>query len=119
VAQHVAAPIDKAEAAVTELARETIKQASEEIGEGKHPERSTQITLGNFMIAAAKGVQSGLAPETVVDGVKDGIKDGHKTIAKWAMSAERLRRASQPMRPRQRFCHSSSRTRLCCINSAP
>ena len=86
VAQHVAAAIDKAEGAVTELARETIKQASDEIGEGKHPERSTQIArtaLSNFMIAAAKGVQNGFAPETVVDGVKDGIKEGHKTIAKW------------------------------------
>ena len=85
-AQQVATAIDEADEAVTKLARETIRQASDEIGEGKHPERSAQLghtTLSNFMIAAAKGVQQGFAAQALEEGVKDGIKDGHKTIAKW------------------------------------
>ena len=64
-AQQVAAAIDKAEAAVTELARETIKQASDEIGDGKHPERSTQIRAhgsGQFHDRGSDGRAERLCP---------------------------------------------------------
>ena len=69
-AQHIAAAIDEAKQAVTELARETIKLAVSEIGEGKHPERSTDIAqtaLSNFMISWAKGVQKALLPEVMAE----------------------------------------------------
>jgi hypothetical protein len=60
VAIELAEAIDKVPKAVTELARETLKEASADIGEGRHPDRSTEVAhtnLANFMAVAAKSVQ--------------------------------------------------------------
>ena len=86
-AQQVATAIGKAEEAVTELAREAIRQASDEIGEGKHPERSTQIArlaLSNFLIAAAKGVQKALTPEVMTETMTKGAYMAATTAAVYA-----------------------------------
>ena len=86
-ARQVATAVGKAEEAVTELAREAIKQASDEIGEGKHPERSTQIArsaLSNFMIAAAKGVQKALTPEVMAETMTKGAYMAATTAAVYA-----------------------------------
>jgi hypothetical protein len=80
VAEEVAAAIHKADNAATEQARDVIREAAGEIGEGPHPERSTQIGMSglvNFMIAAAK---------IVAAECEAGARDGIKSSAKWAVT---------------------------------
>jgi hypothetical protein len=69
--------IAQAKDVVAEPAREAIIEAANDIGEGKHPQRSTQVGVNavvNFCIAAAKGIQKGLHPGEVEKATEDGAK---------------------------------------------
>jgi hypothetical protein len=90
IAENVADAIYGAEETATENAREIIRETVHDIGEGPHPERSTQIgrtALSNFVIAAANGVHRACHPDTVGQSVEDGVKDGFKKLATGAVLA--------------------------------
>ena len=81
VAEEAAAAIQNLGEAATEGARQVIREAAGEIGEGPHPERSTQIGVSglvNFMIVAAK---------VIISECEAGARDGIKNSAKLAVTA--------------------------------
>jgi hypothetical protein len=89
-AERVAQAIGKADAIMAETVREIVPELAHDIGEGPHPERSTQVghtTISNVLTAAAKGVQKAICSEAVQKSVEDGVKDGVKKMATAAVVA--------------------------------
>ena len=89
-AEKIAEAIGKADAIMAEPVREIIPDLVQDIGEGSHPERTTQIAHAaviNVMTAAATGVQKAICAEAVEKAVEDGTKNGIKKLATGAVIA--------------------------------